>query len=268
LELIDREKTMFLSILFAADVVKNTIYLYAGEGAGKQSLAHVRYTIDSLLGKKYNVTEIQPEEVTTIDWERNAACFVMPGGADIPYQTRLHPRGNERIKKYVENGGSYLGLCAGGYYGGRKVEFDIGGPLEVNQDRDLQFFPGVVRGPVLAPYDYKTDSGARAAHIQWGKLDNLRLYFNGGGSFVDADRVPGVSVLASYNMVGGTQIPAVIETTTGLGRTVLSGVHFEYDPELMKEGNGLPEDIIPTLKRENPQRVGFLFHVFQRLRLI
>ncbi len=260
-------KTMFLSLLFAADVMKDTIYLYSGPGAGERSLVNTRHTLEALLGTRYTVTAIQPEEVKTINWERNAACFVMPGGADIPYQTHLHPTGNERIKRYVENGGSYLGLCAGGYYGGKKVEFDIGGPLEVNQDRDLQFFPGIVRGPILAPYDYKTDSGARAAHIQWGERV-IRLYFNGGGSFVNADQMPGVSVLANYNMDDGTQMPAVVETTTGLGKTVLSGVHFEKDPVLMSQGNGLPEDILPILTERNSERLEFLFHVFEKLRLV
>jgi len=35
------------------------------------------------------------------------------------------------IREYVEQGGMYLGLCAGGYYGAQKVEFEVGTPLEV-----------------------------------------------------------------------------------------------------------------------------------------
>jgi len=40
-------------------------------------------------------------------------------------------KGNKLIREYVEQGGMYLGLCAGGYYGAQKVEFEVGTPLEV-----------------------------------------------------------------------------------------------------------------------------------------
>lgn len=258
---------MFLSLLFGAEIIKNTIYLYSGPGAGECSLVHTRQTLEVLLGTKYNVTAIQPDEIKTTSWERHAACFVMPGGADIPYHDNLNPDGNLRIKRYVESGGAYLGLCAGGYYGGRTVEFALETELEVNQDRDLGFFPGIVRGPTLAPYDYKTDSGARAGHIQWGER-MIRLYFNGGGSFVDAEKMEGVSVLANYIMDDGTRRPAVIETSPGNGKTVLSGVHFEYDPDLIDTKNGLAEDIVPILRGDNSSRIEFLHHIFERLRLL
>lgn len=258
---------MFFSMLSAAHTIKKTIYLYAGPGVGEQSLMQAFSALTYLLKTNHNVTKIQPEEIKTLDWEAHAACFVMPGGADCLYQKHLNPTGNERIKRYVETGGSYLGLCAGGYYGGRKVEFALGTDLELIRDRDLQFFPGVVRGPVLAPYDYKTDSGARAAYIQWGKRI-IRLYFNGGGCFVDADKMPNISVLANYKMEDNTQRPAVIEATSGLGKVVLSGVHFEFNPELLNQNNGLPEDIILTLKEHDSERIEFMHYIFEKLRLI
>jgi glutamine amidotransferase-like uncharacterized protein len=43
-------------------------------------------------------------------------------------------------------GGSYLGLCAGAYYGSSRVVFEPGTPLEVIGDRELAFFPGIARG--------------------------------------------------------------------------------------------------------------------------
>ena len=47
---------------------------------------------------------------------------------------------------YVKSGGSYLGLCAGAYYGCARVVFEPGTPLEVVGGRELQFFPGTARG--------------------------------------------------------------------------------------------------------------------------
>jgi glutamine amidotransferase-like uncharacterized protein len=50
---------------------------------------------------------------------------------------------------FVEGGGSYLGLCAGAYYGCSRVEFETGGAMEVVGARELAFFPGVARGAVV-----------------------------------------------------------------------------------------------------------------------
>lgn len=48
--------------------------------------------------------------------------------------------------EYVEGGGSYLGLCAGAYYGCSSVEFEPGSSMEVSGDRELAFFPGAAIG--------------------------------------------------------------------------------------------------------------------------
>jgi biotin--protein ligase len=43
----------------------------------------------------------------------------------------------KRIKEWVNEGGRYLGICAGGYFGCTEVIFDMGGDLEVKGTRDL-----------------------------------------------------------------------------------------------------------------------------------
>ena len=50
------------------------------------------------------------------------------------------------VADYVHGGGRYLGLCAGAYYACNRVEFEQGSPMEVQGDRELQFFPGIARG--------------------------------------------------------------------------------------------------------------------------
>ena len=39
--------------------------------------------------------------------------IVFPGGADSPYQEKLQGEGNRVIRQFVEEGGWYLGFCAG-----------------------------------------------------------------------------------------------------------------------------------------------------------
>ena len=160
--------------------------------------------------------------------------FVLPGGADIPYTKWLNGKGNEKIRTYVEKGGSFLGICAGSYYAGNFVEFALGTPLEVKGVRELAFFPGTVKGPILAPYDYETSSGVRAAKISWKggapfkTNSTFVVYYNGGGYFAEAAREEHTKILASYSL--GNDFPAIIEIQVGKGKAILSGVHFEYDP--------------------------------------
>lgn len=69
---------------------------------------------------------------------------------------------NKRIRSYIENGGVYMGICAGSYYGSRKVEFDLHGPLEVNEERELKLFKGRAVGPALKGFSYNTIQGQYA----------------------------------------------------------------------------------------------------------
>ena len=64
----------------------------------------------------------------------------------------LGTAGTDTIRQFVESGGSYLGMCAGGYFGADRIVFDDGGPLEVIGVRDLKFFQGM---SLRCVYEYK-----------------------------------------------------------------------------------------------------------------
>lgn len=139
--------------------------------------------------------------------------------------------------------------------------------MEIKGKRELGFFPGIVKGP-LVPYDYKTNSGARAMEIEWiekGSLsDNLfSVYYNGGGYFADAEKYPNVKVLAVYKK---EKLPAIVECEVKDGKAVLSGVHFEYDASLIKDDKYF-ENIIASLLQNNKKREKLLKMVFEHLSL-
>ena len=90
------------------------------------------------------------------EWIAQYDKIVIPGGADCQYHTKLTGTGCNNIKKFVSNGGTYIGICAGGYFGCKHIEFAKGTVLEICEDRDLGFFPGIARGPMLKPYVYNT----------------------------------------------------------------------------------------------------------------
>lgn len=258
------------SILSTQTSANRVVYIYAGPGASKQSLIQTVSAIEPFV-QNYEIRYLFPEQLITENWEKEAALLIVPGGADTPYTRALNGAGNQKIRSYVEKGGSFLGICAGSYYSGAYVDFGKGTPLEVQGDRELSLFPGIVRGPALAAYDYQNESGARAATITWKDTSGLQkgdlftVYYNGGGYFVDASTKDRTTVLASYE--GEGEFPAIIECRVGAGKAILSGVHFEYDPELMDAHDSHLQHIIPKLNNKNSKRIELVEHLLKRLNL-
>jgi biotin--protein ligase len=168
----------------------------------------------------------------------------MPGGADLGYCRTLNGEGNRKITQYVNRGGAFLGLCAGGYYGSARCEFMVGDKhMEVVGDRELAFFPGTCRGLAFPGFVYASEKGARAVGLKINKdafattgtslTETVKSYFNGGGVFVDADamKARGVEVLASYveplNVDSGQGTAALVYRKIGDGHIILSGPHPE-----------------------------------------
>lgn len=252
---------------------KQIIYIYNGPGASEVSLKHTEYTMKKLVDSShYNVEMISPERIKEDNWENNTALFIMPGGADIPYTKHLNGNGNQKIREYVENGGKYLGICAGSYYAGSQIEFAKGTNMEVVGPRELGFFNGMVKGPVLAEYDYKSCAGCRAAYLMWHpepsslKSTPFYAFYNGGGYFADAEKKPNTHVVASYKTPSGLK-PAVIEIMVGKGKVILSGPHWERDPEIMDVSDPYLKKIIPFIEQTNEQRITFTRYLLKQLGL-
>ena len=176
-------------------------------------------------------------------WSASCAMLVMPGGADLGYCRTLNGEGNRRITQFVERGGLYLGFCAGGYYGTKRCEFEVGNKkLEVIGDRELAFYPGTSRGCAFSGFVYHSEQGARATELKVSKSalakgsvpDVFRSYYNGGGVFVDAPKYKdkGVEILASFteklDVDAGEGTAAVVYCKVGEGAAILTSPHPEY----------------------------------------
>jgi len=198
-------------------------------------------------------------------------CLSCRGGADILYARTLKGKGNHQIQSFVQGGGQYLGICAGAYYGCRRLLFAKETSQEIASDRELDFFPDTAAGPTLKPWDHKTNSGVEAALVQWiGPSDPfpekhpLTIYYNGGGHFVNAQMYPHVTVLATYTTTPHPQA-ALVDIIVGKGRVILSGVHCEFDPKLLDMTdpylNPLQEKLIAT----DQDRRALVVNLLQRL---
>lgn len=183
--------------------------------------------------------------------QERCQLLVLPGGRDLPYCSRLSGTGNKNIRDFVRRGGSYLGLCAGGYYGASYVKFAVGDPvLEVMGSRELKFYPGVAWGPTFPGFCYDSNAGALAVPISLqpaakllGKLCHFKdssplfMHYNGGGHFCDSERVDmhnnedeafptNIQVLATYD----TSFDGVISQADGPHRDSTNPISHLDDP--------------------------------------
>ncbi|KAJ6099819.1 hypothetical protein N7467_001354 [Penicillium canescens] len=255
-----------------------------GNGTTVDSVRHCLYTLRRLLAPHYAVIPVTGDMLLKEPWMATCALLVFPGGADLGYCRTFNGAGNRRIAQFVRNGGRYLGLCAGGYYGCKSCEFEVGDKtMEVIGDRELAFFPGICRGGAFPGFVYHSEEGARAAEITVSKEalsigtvpEQFKSYYNGGGVFVDAPLYAdkGVEVLASYteklNVDAGEGAAAVVYCKVGEGAAVLTGPHPEFAAVNLDPKAGGPEyaEMVAALAADDKARTDFLKACLSKLGL-
>lgn len=156
-------------------------------------------------------------------------AFIMPGGASRYVTDKLRGRGNAAISAYVEDGGVYVGICAGAYYACAEIQWNQKGETPLSATGELNFVNGTASGPIE---EFCTrDSGElRTARIARLNLDGEReahtLYL-GGPYLPDA---PGLDILARYADLPAP-VPAIVRGDYGKGRFLLSSPHCEFGPD-------------------------------------
>ncbi|KAK1248469.1 hypothetical protein MKX08_006689 [Trichoderma sp. CBMAI-0020] len=250
------------------------VLVHTGTGTTAESVRHCMYTLRRLLSPNYAIIPINETAILKEPWAQTCALLVFPGGADLGYCRVFNGEGNRRISEFVRRGGAYLGLCAGGYYGSSRCEFEVGNkPLEVVGNRELGFFPGTCRGGAFKGFEYRSEKGARAATIRAEKQtlkdklpEDFAVYYNGGGVFVDVNATGGrkVEVLASYkddiDVDGGEQKAAVVLCHVGEGKAILSGPHPEFAPANLNPQPEIPgySELVDKLAADDRSRISFL----------
>lgn len=211
-------------------MARRQVFVYRDEGVNLFSYRETLGSLIEALGKHYNVNVIDGARLRSGEWMQEAALLAIPGGRDIPYDAVLRGEANAHIRGFVENGGSFLGLCAGAYFGAKEVCFGKGTDLAVSGTRELAFYPGKAVGPLYLPsaFAYDSDIGSRAAAVSFADR-SFHVYYNGGCTFDSPEQHSDlVTVMGTYTDAGPTHLPASIACQVGKGIAVLSGVHFEY----------------------------------------
>lgn len=237
--------------------MRTTVLVYTGPGAGARSALSAAAALEASLPRAHVTTQAHAAALASTEWHASTAAIVLPGGADSPYARDLAGAPNASIRSFVEGGGTYIGLCAGAYYGCAAIDFEPTDPaLAVAGPRELAFFKGRALGAAVPGFEYETERGSAAVELAWRRAApnapwrRARDYCNGGPVFVaadgasplpDDDEDAGVRVVARY--VGGVPpgpSPAVaaarangaaaVRCAVGAGVAVLCGTHPELSP--------------------------------------
>ncbi len=240
-----------------------SVLVYMDQGVGPLS---ARLLAKSLRLEGHPFTKATRQTFTETNWEQNTSLLIIPGGRDIYYHQALQGEANRRIRSFVEQGGSYLGLCAGGYYGSSSIEFEKGQALEVISTRELCFFPGVARGSAFGPnlFRYEDESGSCLAALTLTDGNSSSAYFNGGCVFEDAHLFQNVEVIARYKELPDNPA-AIIECSVGKGRVILSGVHPEFSLYHLKNVPSVPLALFSNLPERETGRQLLFRHMLKRL---
>ncbi|KAF2687260.1 class II aaRS and biotin synthetase [Lentithecium fluviatile CBS 122367] len=266
---------------------KMNVLVYSGNGTTIESVRHCLYTLRRLLSPAYAVIPVTSDVLLKEPWHSSCALLVVPGGADLAYCRTFNGEGNRRISQYVNMGGSYLGFCAGGYYGSARCEFEVDDPkMAVEGERELGFFPGTCRGLAFEGFVYNSEKGARAADlkihkdastgVKGGTADTFKSYYNGGGVFVNAAKLKsrGVEILASYTedlrVDSGEGTAAIVYRKIGDGHTILTGPHPEFAPANLHHPSRPTSHyttLIAALTSTEATRTAFMRHLLAKLGL-
>lgn len=157
----------------------------------------------------------------------NSAMLIMPGGRDLPYCAKLNGKGNQIIREFVAQGGCYVGICAGAYYGCRELNFR-GKDYSVVGSRELAFFDGTAQGCLphfTAGNAYDEGFNSKAMlEIVFPTGHNEKIYYHGGCTFLPN---PSAKFEPIAHYPDGSL--AVVAGKFGKGNYLLSGVHFELE---------------------------------------
>jgi putative intracellular protease/amidase len=100
-----------------------SIAIYDGPGSGKGGIDTVSQRALQIPGT--TVTRLTAEEMGTVDLSRfDIVAFT--GGSGSGQARAIGETGRANVKKFVENGGGYLGICAGAYLATAGYDWSLG----------------------------------------------------------------------------------------------------------------------------------------------
>ncbi len=203
--------TICVVLFFSVDALAGPKALvYNGAGACKEGCAQASFDTAKAAGFDPVFVGDQATDPKIFD---NAVVWIHPGGHASLGMQSMAPALKANIKKFVQNGGGYVGYCAGAF-----VATQIVG---TTRNKGLGLIPGNTK---------LYGSGVQIFKTKWQGSERY-IYWEGGPYFRNMPS----SVESTGTYSNGTT--SAVRTTYGKGRVWVTGLHPEA-PQWWKDNSG------------------------------
>lgn len=216
-------------------MLRNQILVYGEDNDPTVPLQTLRDYFHCTL---YDVRTVTARDIVERDalGQRTLAFFLPGANKGSRYADKLAGDGNKKVREFVENGGTFVGICAGAYYACEKIEWAFDNPAEkIDRSPGLDLIAGIARGPhrhLVAPNGTHVDwTGAGVTtvihSIRNGSFQTSSVLYWGGPALRIDENDPDTTVLARFAAVPDHP-PAIVRRKVGRGQALALGVHPEY----------------------------------------
>lgn len=202
--------------------------VWGGPGACTDGCVEAAVHVTKLAG--FDPMIVTPENFDASLFE-SAKVWVQPGGKSGTASNAMGAANREIIKKFIAEGGGYVGFCAGAFLTTAKV-----GETRVNG-------LGIIEGRTRV---YRKAKGYPSVE-KMITPDGFRFHYWEGGPWFQftSSQASKVNVKSRYNTTNAIN---AVETTYGKGRISVSGTHPEapqwwYDDSHIVDADGLDNHI-------------------------
>jgi hypothetical protein len=178
------------------------VLIFDGTGTSSTDVTAVE-NIVSAAGLAYNTVNSNQLDGMTQGQLADYKLFIVPGGNSITIGENLSSKATSTVRDAVANGLNYLGLCAGGFFGG----FSKYNGLDLTSGVWFDFYA-----------DYNKGIHKEAVSISFPSQAALDVYWQNGPELAGWGKVVG-------KYPDGES--AIVEDYWGSGFVILSGVHPE-----------------------------------------
>lgn len=215
----------------AVEPLEGDVLLYAGPGADEDCTANLA----ALLGNLGYSVELAGPDYFNAHGCAGFRVAAFPGGDMFQYARDLEADAKEDIRRFLAEGGAYLGVCGGSYFAAARVHWQ-GAELPLEP---LALFSGGAVGPIdeIAPFPECTITGIHADEehpISADLEDELRYTYCYGPYFVlDEGAEENPAVLHRYDTGDGA---ASLAFAYDAGRVFIIGLHPELTIVEVEDG--------------------------------
>lgn len=158
----------------------------------------------------------------------------IPGINLTQYAQSISLEGRENIKKFIQDGGGYIGICGGAILAGEKAIWQ-GEQLSIDL---LGLYKGTSRAPIneivpLPAYGMSRVNIVDSTHsITQSEPDSIWIFYYGSPALLP-DHDTNVAILGRYDV---ENLPMMLAFEYGHGRVFLTGAHPELEVNSYRDG--------------------------------